>query len=255
VIGVNTLQARTVQFFGIKRGKEKGLTITKLHEFKAKHTEEMKSIVFAPDNQFLATTSGAEDTLIHIWSPKGQLLFTTQTNQVVNVGLALSPDGRFLSASTHMSAAKLWEAKYHKETKAFEKLEPIGSLKGHRRSINGICFGPDSKTAATTSADGTWRLWNLDVRYQDQEDPKELICVQVDEKRRLGPIRISPNRNVVALLVDADIMFYTIGGKHLTTIENAHRSGVNGLSFSSKGKFMATCGHDNHIKIWKVPEV
>ena len=36
-------------------------------------------------------------------------------------------------------------------------------------------FSPDSKRAVTASKDGTWCIWNIDVRYKMDEDPKRLL--------------------------------------------------------------------------------
>jgi len=47
----------------------------------------------------------------------------------------------------------------------------------------------------TASKDGTWRVWNINVRYHQQEDPKNLLqrqqevitalrCMHMQEKKR-----------------------------------------------------------------------
>ena len=38
-----------------------------------------------------------------------------------------------------------------------------------------LAFSPDSKQAVTASKDGTLAIWNIDVRYRQQEDPKILL--------------------------------------------------------------------------------
>jgi hypothetical protein len=52
-------------------------------------------------------------------------------------------------------------------------------LKGHKSQVMAVAFSPDSKRCVTASKDGTLRIWNIDVRYQLEEDPKTLLVVGV----------------------------------------------------------------------------
>lgn len=48
-------------------------------------------------------------------------------------------------------------------------------LQGHKRQVMCVAFSPDSTRAAIASQDGTWSVWNIDVRFRQQEDPKRLL--------------------------------------------------------------------------------
>ena len=48
-------------------------------------------------------------------------------------------------------------------------------LQGHKSQVLCLAFSPDSTKMATASKDGTWRVWNIDVRFHQQEDPKCLL--------------------------------------------------------------------------------
>ncbi len=50
-------------------------------------------------------------------------------------------------------------------------------LKGHKSQVMCVAFSPDSKRCVTASKDGTLRVWNIDVRYHLEEDPKTLLVV------------------------------------------------------------------------------
>jgi len=46
-------------------------------------------------------------------------------------------------------------------------LRQIATLRGHQRSVRGTAFHPhDSTTVASTSWDGTTRLWNIPARRE-----------------------------------------------------------------------------------------
>ncbi len=48
-------------------------------------------------------------------------------------------------------------------------------VQGHKRQVMCIAFSPDNSRAAIASQDGTWSVWNIDVRFRQQEDPKRLL--------------------------------------------------------------------------------
>eukprot|EP00955_Chlamydomonas_euryale_P110221 365987-Chlamydomonas_euryale.AAC.14 len=52
-------------------------------------------------------------------------------------------------------------------------------LKGHKKKVMCVALSADNKRAVTASQDGTLRMWNVDVRYSQAEDPKTLLSVGV----------------------------------------------------------------------------
>ena len=49
-------------------------------------------------------------------------------------------------------------------------------------------FSPEETKAVTASKDGTWVVWNIDVRYAMDEDPKVLLPTGMEESLPfLGP--------------------------------------------------------------------
>lgn len=47
-------------------------------------------------------------------------------------------------------------------------------LSGHRSGVLEFAFSLDSRRAATVSKDGTWRLFDIDVRWELKEDTRLL---------------------------------------------------------------------------------
>eukprot|EP00983_Pelagomonas_calceolata_P070240 1150706-Pelagomonas_calceolata.AAC.3 len=50
-------------------------------------------------------------------------------------------------------------------------------LKGHKSQVMCAAISADNKRAVTASKDGTLRVWNINVRYELEEDPKSTLVV------------------------------------------------------------------------------
>ena len=46
---------------------------------------------------------------------------------------------------------------------------------GHKSQILCLAFAPNATKMVTASKDGTCHVWNVNVRYHQQEDPKTLL--------------------------------------------------------------------------------
>ena len=57
---------------------------------------------------------------------------------------------------------------------------------GHKSQIICLAFAPDATKMVTASKDGTWRVWNINIRYHQQEDPKTLLQHQQEVMVALG---------------------------------------------------------------------
>jgi WD40 repeat protein len=93
-----------------------------------------------------------------IWEANtGLELLSIQTNPDRRgiIGLAFSPDGRFLGTTNDApyELAKIWDAVSGKEISAFS---------GHRyiSFISGIAISPDGERVATSSYDGSLKIWD-----------------------------------------------------------------------------------------------
>eukprot|EP00808_Paulinella_micropora_P003018 g23392.t1 len=207
----------------------------------------------------LTMTNVPSDTKVHLMDTKGRVVNSVVTNQIQNHEFAVSPDGAFFAVAAHLASVKVWHVSPE------GKVALAFTLKGHTRGISSVCFGPDSKTLVTASFDGSWKLWNLNVNWHKLHE--EAVCVhttaveQSDGAVSLGLIRLArvgqPEGSkmrgfVVALVKGRDILFYSVEGNLIGTVENAHHGGpIKGLVFHPKGELLASYGEDKCVKIWK----
>ena len=150
-----------------------------------------------------------------------------------------SPDGKWLAAASLSTASgnavKLWDAATGQE---------LLTMVGHTNWLAGLAFSPDGKRLASTSLDGTVRVWSL-------EPGRELVTV-------LSPIAGYGNRVVYS---PNGQEFSTNGGDGTATIWNSetgeprlavtgHAAEILNVAFSPDGKRFATASLDATATLW-----
>jgi WD40 repeat protein len=150
-----------------------------------------------------------------------------------------SPDGKWLAAlslsTTSGNAVKLWDATTGQE---------LLTLAGHTDWVMGLAFSPDGKRLASTSLDGTVRIWSL-------APGQETVNVLSPSAGYGNRVIYSPNGNE----------FATNGGDGTATIWSAktgeprltltgHNLEVMNMAFSQDGKRFATASLDATANVW-----
>jgi len=118
------------------------------------------------------------------------------------------------------------------------------TLRGHTDLVSGAVFSPDGMRIATTSNDGTARIWNA-------RTGAELLSLPTGVTNALHGIDFSPDgkllatagKNGTAILWDA-----ATGEKKFDLM--GHSDEVAGFDFSPDGKWLATSSEDRTVKIW-----
>jgi len=207
-----------------------------LHDY-SDFTAEVGGPAFSPDGSLLAFTDGT----VHVW----QLTFTTENGsttvanrEIYNIpGAAsetFSPDGTQL-AGISGTQIKIWDAATGRE---------LRSLVGHTDWVMGIAYSPDGRSLASTSLDGTAKIWDLGPG-------DEVLAVRGSVTNYGTRVVYSPDGR----------LFATNGGDGSATLWDAltgmprlvlrgHDQEVLSLSFSADGKRLATGSFDTTAIVW-----
>jgi WD40 repeat protein len=170
-----------------------------------------------------------------------------------------------------------------------DRIREKNQLQGHQESINSISFSPDGQTIATTSRDGTARLWDIRGNqlavFQGHQgdvygvnfnpDGKLLATTSKDgtialwDLSAIAPkmrpklqfrasqgavysLTFSPKGNLLATAAqDGIAKLWNLQGKELMKLKG-HRGAVYGVTFSPDGKLLATASSDKTAKIWNL---
>jgi WD40 repeat protein len=136
---------------------------------------------------------------------------------------------------------------------AVYEIQEKNRLQSHRNEILSISFNPTQPILASTSADKTVRLWNLDGILLKKLEGHE---------KSVNRVIFSPDgRMLASASSDGTVKLWNLDGKLLKTLkhlcinkENIKpepcSNAVNGISFSPDGQMIASSNADGTIELW-----
>ncbi|KAL0642286.1 hypothetical protein Bca4012_040576 [Brassica carinata] len=214
--------------------------------------------------------SCSEGTDIILWHGKtGRNLGHVDTNQLKNHMAAVSPNGRFLAAAAFTADVKVWEIVYLKDG-SVKEVSRVMQLKGHKSAVTWLCFSPNSDKIITASKDGSIRLWNINVRYHMDEDPKTLkvfpipLCDAGGNPLHYDRLSLCPEGKILAASHGSTLQWLCAEtGAVLDTAEKAHEGDITCISWAPKAmtvgereaQVLATAGVDKKVKLWEAPKL
>ncbi|MFC6086221.1 nSTAND1 domain-containing NTPase [Sphaerisporangium aureirubrum] len=119
-----------------------------------------------------------------------------------------------------------------------------GALTGHTGAVNGIVFGPDGRTLASTAQDGTVRLWDTAAR-------RPLGRPMVSRSGTGYDLAFSPDGRMLATAGLPHIQLWdTATQRPLGEPLSGHADAVYEVAFSPDGRTLVSGGNDGTARLW-----
>ncbi len=229
-------------------------------------TGAITALAFSSNGKWLVAGSWGGGIILREMSSGYTHTFAAHSGLITSI--AIGPDSRWFASASTDRTIKLWEldtikslnrvaanievSKYGAvKMELSERLDfgktgkNILTLLGHSDSINSIALAPNSSWLASTSSDGSIKLW--DVRSGQE------LRTLATHSPQTKAITISPdNRWIATAGTDKLIKLWDAGtGQEIRSFAG-HDELVTTIKFGPDGNFLASGSQDRTVKLWNV---
>ncbi|KAG0225833.1 hypothetical protein BGX31_007488 [Mortierella sp. GBA43] len=196
------------------------------------HSEAVRSILFSPKNDWIASCSKDGTVYWRELSTKTTYNLAAQSRYLQSI--AFSPQGdRIVSASDDYTVLLLDVATNTRR----------GTFTGHRDDINSVAFSPCGRQIVSASDDKTVRLWNVLTG--------ECSRILVGHKKEVLLAIFSPSgKQIASSSHDLSIRLWDAVKDELCTILRGHESWAGSIVYSPQGDIIASASEDKTVRLW-----
>ncbi|MEM7554388.1 MAG: hypothetical protein AAF378_09860 [Cyanobacteria bacterium P01_A01_bin.84] len=217
------------------------------------HTKKVNSVAFSSKGDIIATAS--DDKKVILWNRDGERIRTIDDFENHLLDVSFSDDGKNLAVGSKDNTITI----LNRDGNQLQKIESHGkeNQNGHKDWVRTVAWSSDGKIIASASDDNTVKLWKL-----NQNNQFEYEQTLEGHKSWVFDVKFSPDgktiatvsndKNVILWKQNARGKFDSSNKKALEENDDKHNDEVNGVSFSSDGKKIATVSGDKTVKIWDI---
>jgi RNA polymerase sigma factor (sigma-70 family) len=205
------------------------------------HQNRIAAVNFSPNSKTLA--SAASDRTVRLWDANtGKELRRFEGHTDDPTCVVFAPDGKrlFSSSENKDRTIRLWDVATGTMLRRFV---------GHRAYIACLALSPDGKTLASSAADGTVRLWDVDAGQERHRIDGDALGHQP----HVPSLAFAPDGRTLLLgKLSGGVELWEVATGKLRHRFAGHRGGVWTVAFTPDGRAVASGGVDTTVLLWDV---
>lgn len=202
-----------------------------------RHAREVHRAEFSPDGRSVVTACA--DPAIRIWDSRSGDLKREIAQEGAVLIASFSPEGARVATGTEAGFVRVVDVATSRN---------LVEARVHRGRVTSAAFSPDGRWLASTSADGTAQLWNL-----DSERAPGLPLLREDPQAPVWHACFSPDG---ALLLtcgeDGRARLWEVARQRPIGGGFVHGAGVRFGTFSPDGHSLVTASADHTARLWEL---
>jgi WD40 repeat protein len=209
------------------------------------HTNWIRALAFSADGSIVASSS--EDYTLRFWDIQtGRQLAMLGPHTHTFRGIQFSQDGQTVAIASDDGRVRLYNFPQLLADPSTLTVESHcdQSLLGHTNWVFSVEYSPDERRLATTSADGTVRIWDLATG----------ACLQIlaHEHWVIRTLFTPDGRHIVVSGMSANIYVWDTSSGQLIQTLTGHQDWVWSIEMSADGKTLFSTGEDRTIRTWEL---
>jgi WD40 repeat protein len=221
------------------------------------HDDVITTLAISPDNHWLAT--GSADRSARLWDltaprPASAAPIVLPSHQDAPITkVAIHPDDQWLVTANAEAMLQLWDLTTANGSTS-ERPAPVPAIEtGHQGTITAMVISPDGRWLATSSDDGTARVWN----WPSLSDSTTTPAILSGHKAAVTTMAISLDSHWLATgSDDATVRLWDLTNLDAEPIIlRGHKGSVTAVAISSDGRWLATGSGDTTARLWDLRNV
>lgn len=190
------------------------------------------------------------DTVLRLYDCTGSLRCRIDNAQLENYSSSFNYHRDFFATGSFAADTKIYSIARVSSSQEYQKFTKVMNLAGPRSSVFDVSFDQHDRVAVV-SKDNCCYTWNIDVRYQVQEDPHLLNVV--DLGKEFTHITLHPLEDMAVAVSGVEcVLFNPLENGKKTVISEVAATSVKDMKASPDGQYFAILGtNERQVTVWK----